>query len=172
MYGEKIECAKRAAIMLEKFASAVGIPLMVAGHTTYCWHSGSCELHIYTDFLSAMTDQDRYSLGGIEANESNRDGLALRICCELLAQRTEQVRLLVIISDGAPADTGYFGQEAMKDISDTVKEFRRKGLLIYGAAIDKDAEVIEKIYGEKYLSIQNLKDLPKTLVRLIRSKLD
>lgn len=167
MDGEKLRCATKTAIMLEKFASELGIPIMIAGHDVY----GGVNLRIFTDFVSAMTDQDRYAIAGIEAGGCNRDGLPLRICAELLAQRPEEVRLMIVISDGAPNDTGYRGQAARQDISQTVKEFRRKGLLIYGAAIDEDRDVIQEIYGKGFLSIQNLSALPKTLVRLVRQQI-
>lgn len=168
MYGEKLECAIRTAILLEQFADALDIPLMIAGHNV-SWHS--VDLRIFTDFLSAMTKKDRYSLAGITDGGCNRDGLPIRACANLLAQRQEKVRLMVIISDGAPHDADYCGEKARKDISDTVAEFRRKGLLIYGAAIDDDRDVIQQIYGKGFLSIQNLETLPKTLVRLIRQQM-
>lgn len=167
MGGEKLKCSVKTAIMLEQFAYQLGIPVMIAGHDV----CGGVNLRIFTDFLSAMTDQDRYALAGINAGGCNRDGLPLRVCAELLAQRSEEVRLMIVISDGAPNDTGYRGEEARKDISDTVKEFRRKGLLIFGAAIDEDRDVIQEIYGKGFLSIQDLNSLPKTLVRLVKQQI-
>lgn len=167
MWGEKLECAKKTAILLERFASDIGIPIMVAGHNVY----DGVQLQIYTDFLSANEEEDRYSLASIDTDGCNRDGLPIRLCCDMLADRPEQVKLMIIISDGAPNDTGYSGEEAREDISKTVQEFRRKGLLIYGAAIDDDQEVIQEIYGKGFLSIQNLSLLPKTLVRLVRQQM-
>ena len=76
-----------------------------------------------------------------------------------------------MISDGSPNDTGYRGEEARKDISDTVSQFRRKGMLIYGAAIDEDREIIQSIYGQGFLSIENLDLLPRTLVRLVKQQM-
>lgn len=168
MYGTKLEAATKTAILLEQFANNIGVPLMVAGHDV----SGSgVRLRIFTDFVSAMSEKDKYSLAGIESGGCNRDGLPIRLCCELLEQRPEKIRLMVVISDGSPYDTGYSGKEAMKDISDTVKEFRKKGLEIYGAAIDDDREIIQSIYGKNFLSITNLEMLPKTLVRLVRQRI-
>lgn len=169
MDGRKLNSAMKTVIMLEKFASQIDIPTMIAGHGT---GGKTCKMFIYTDFTSAMTNQDRYSLAAMTTHGGNRDGLALRICCELLEKRPERVKMLIIISDGAPAHYDYSGDEAMKDISDTVTSFRRKGLLIYGAAIDEDKEIIEKIYGKNFLSIQDLSKMPKTLTRLIRQQIN
>ena len=90
---------------------------------------------------------------------------------EKLAQRPEQIRMMIVISDGAPNDDGYQGKEAMKDISDTVQKYRRQGVMIFGAAIDEDAEVIQDIYKGGYLSISDLSTLPRTMVRLIRQNI-
>ena len=168
MGGSKIKIAKKAMIMLERFASGVGVPLMVAGH--YAGYGDVC-LNIYTDYVSARLEHDRYTLASIESHGCNRDGLPLRVCADLLAQRPEDIRLMVVISDGAPNDTGYGGKAAFDDIKKTVAEFRRKGLLIYGAAIDDDREIIQDLYGSGFLSITDLKSLPKTMVRLLRQNI-
>lgn len=169
MAGRNLDYARKTAIMLEKFASELHIPVMIAGHNT---GSRSCRLMIYTDFVSAMTDKDRYSIAGMYSSGANRDGYAVRVCAELLEKRPEQVKMMVVISDGCPSDSGYHGKAAMEDVTNTVKEFRRKGLLIYGAAIDDDRDVIEEIYGKNFLSIQNLASMPKTMVRLIRQQIN
>ena len=168
MFGEKLETAKKAMVVLERFAAGAGVPLMVAGH-----YANSCgvTLNIYTDYISARPEQDRYALSAIRAHGCNRDGLPLRKCAEMLAERPEEIRMLVVISDGAPADTGYSGEEAVEDIQNTVAEFKRKGLLIYGAAIDDDRDVIQELYGKGFLSITDLKSLPKTMVRLLRQNI-
>lgn len=167
MWGSKMEMAKKAMVMLERFAAGIGVPLLVAGH-----HSdGDTRLNIYSDFVSTRPDKDRYSLATIYASGCNRDGLAIRHCAEMLAERPEEIRLMVVISDGAPADSGYGGEKANEDIRKTLAEFRRKGLIIYGAAIDDDREVIQNLYGSGFLSITDLKSLPKTMVRLLRQNI-
>lgn len=168
MGGLKLEIAKKAMVMLERFAAGVGVPLMIAGH---CARGRGVELNIYTDFVSARPEQDRYALSAIRAHGCNRDGLPLRVCADMLAQRPEEIRLMVVISDGAPNDGDYGGAEAFDDIKKTVAEFKRKGLLIYGAAIDDDREVIQELYGKGFLSITDLKSLPKTMVRLMRQNI-
>lgn len=168
MWGEKIKAAQKTAILLEKFANGLGIPIMIAGHTT---DGSEVVVNIFTDFISAKTAEARYSLGGMESLNCNRDGYAVRVCAELLSKRSEQVKLMISISDGAPNHDNYGGKEAMDDINQAVKEYRRKGLIIYGAAIDDDKDVIEEIYGKGFISIENLTALPKTLVRLVRQQL-
>lgn len=166
MRGRKMQYAKNAAILLEYFARELNIPNMIVGHDASC---GTVELDIYSSFTSTVCEKERYSLASMEVGGSgNRDGCALRLCADLLAKRPERIKLMIVISDGAPNDTGYKGYKAQEDIRTVVAEYRRKGLLIYGAAIDDDKEIIEKLYGQGFLSIQNLNNLPRTLVRLIQ----
>ena len=165
MRGKKLELARKAAILLEYFAHELNIPNMIVGHDA---NSGMVELDIYSNFTSTVTEKERFSLASMDTSGCNRDGCALRLCADLLAKRPERIKLMIVISDGAPNDTGYKGFAAQEDIRTVVAEYRRKGLLIYGAAIDDDKEIIEKLYGQGFLSIQNLNNLPRTLIRLIQ----
>ena len=172
MRGEKIECARQTAILMEKFAAGIGVPIMIAGHST---QRSNVLLNIFTDFTSARAADARYSLGNMNTYGCNRDGYAVRAAAELLVKRPERVKLMISISDGSPNHTTrnghYSGEEARKDIQQAVKDYRRKGLIIYGAAIDDDKDIIEEIYGKGFLSIDNLSMLPKTLVRLVRQQI-
>lgn len=163
--GGKVYYAQRTAILMEQFASRIGVPIMIAGHRA----SGqSCTVEIFTDYNTTDQKQDRYTLGSIGSGKCNRDGLALRLCCEMLAKRPEEQKLLISISDGAPNAWCYQGEAAKEDIKKVCSEYRRKGLTIYGAAIDEDKNVIQEIYGSGFLSIQDLESLPKKMVRLMR----
>lgn len=167
MCGEKLKCAQKTAILLERFARGIGVPILIAGHST----DEGVVLNIFSDFTSTQQSESRYSLGSMETIGCNRDGYAVRACAELLAKRPERVKLMISISDGSPNDDGYRGKEAREDIQQAVRDYRRKGLLVYGAAIDDDKEIIEEIYGKGFLSIENLALLPKTLVRLVRQQI-
>ena len=168
MDGRKLEAARKMAVMLERFTAELGIPTMIAAHQV---RSSGVVLNVFTAFASAMEESERLSLAEISCGGCNRDGLPIAMLAEKLAQRPEQIRMMIVISDGAPNDDGYRGKEAMKDISDTVQKYRRQGVMIFGAAIDEDAEVIQDIYKGGYLSISDLSTLPRTMVRLIRQNI-
>ena len=168
MCGEKIDNARKMAVLLERFAASLDIPCMIAGHTA---SGGRVRLRIYTDFLSAHSEKDRYQLASISPRNCNRDGLAILTVGNLLSQRPEDTKLLIVISDGTPNDHGYGGKEARDDISQIVKKLRRSGVQVFGAAIDEDRDVIEEIYGKGFLSIENLSALPRTMARLVKQKI-
>lgn len=171
MRGEKIELVREAAIFLERVADTLGIPVMISGHRTRYRSFGNqkkeaVEMDIFSGF-ETVNDKNRYALASIKAGGSNRDGLAIRHVANMLAERQEEVKILVVISDGTPAADNYYGEEAAEDIIKTVAEFRRKGLIIYGAAIDDDREVIQKLYGSGFLSVTDLKSLSRMFIRLL-----
>ena len=104
----------------------------------------------------------------ITVRRNNRDGLALKIMCERMVKRPEEVKLLIVISDGQPNDYNYGGESAEKEMREICKKYRRKGVTIFGAAIGHDKENIKRIYGDGFLDITDLSALPNAMVKLIR----
>jgi nitric oxide reductase activation protein len=147
------------------FCQALHIPIMVYGHSTG-WSSG-VDLYSYAEFDSIDHD-DKYRMMDIAARGSNRDGAALRFVAEQLSRRTEEVRILMLVSDGQPADTGYGGTAAEEDLRGIKQEYRRKGLLFVAAAIGDDKANIERIYGDSFLDITDLNQLPVKLTSVIK----
>jgi nitric oxide reductase activation protein len=104
----------------------------------------------------------------ISARCSNRDGAALRFVAERLSMRHEDIRILILVSDGQPADTGYGGTAAEEDLRGIKREYTRKGLLFVAAAIGSDKENIERIYGDAFLDITDLSKLPVALTTVVK----
>lgn len=155
--------ARATAIILYDFCQALGIPIMVYGHST----GSGVDLYSYAEF-EAIDRDDRYRMMDISARGSNRDGAALRYVAEQLARRTEDVKLLMLVSDGQPADTGYYGTAAEEDLRGVKQEYQRKGILFVAAAIGNDKENIERIYGDSFLDISDLNKLPVKLAGIIK----
>ena len=65
----------------------------------------------------------------------NRDGAALRYVAEHLCQRQEPVKILILISDGQPNGEGYEGTAAEADLRAIKKEYQKKGVILFAAAI-------------------------------------
>ena len=156
--------ARASAIILYDFCQALHVPVMVYGHTT---GKDSVELYSYSEF-DAIDREDKYRLVDISARGSNRDGAALRFVAERLSHRPEELKLLILVSDGQPADTGYYGTEAEADLRGIQQEYRRKGILFVAAAIGDDKENIERIYGDSFLDITDLNQLPVKLTQVVK----
>lgn len=156
--------ARASAIILYDFCQALHVPVMVYGHST---GASGVELYSYSEF-DTIDQEDKYRLVDISARESNRDGAALRFVAERLSHRPEELKLLILVSDGQPADTGYYGTAAEEDLRGIQQEYRRKGILFIAAAIGDDKENIEHIYGDSFLDITDLNQLPVKLTQVVK----
>ena len=165
MYGDRVTYARAAAIILYDFCTNLGIPVMVYGHSTD-WDD-TVELYSYAEFDTYDGD-DKYRIMDVSARSSNRDGAALRFVAERLAARTEDVKILILVSDGQPAANGYIGTAAEEDLRGIKQEYKRKGILFIAAAIGDDKENIQRIYGESFLDITDLKELPAKLTAVVK----
>ncbi len=164
--------ARATAIILEDFCRKLGIPIAVYGHSTGYRGSErnwkrSVELYSYVEFDNFDND-DRYRLMNISSRGGNRDGAALRFVAERLMERPEPQKLLMLISDGQPADSGYSGDAAEADLRGIQQEYQRKGVLFLAAAIGDDKENIQRIYGDAFLDITDLEQLPVKLTNEVK----
>ena len=167
-YCDRSTYARAAAIILYDFCQRLDIPIMVYGHSTdYAKGKNYVELYSYAEFENFDKD-DKYRLMDIGARGSNRDGAALRFVAEQLSKRTEPVKILILVSDGQPADDDYYGTAAEEDLRGIKQEYHRKGILLVAAAIGDDKACIERIYGDAFLDITDLTQLPVKLTTMVK----
>lgn len=160
--------ARASAIILYDFCRSLDIPVMVYGHSTgYSSSRSTVELYSYAEF-EAIDHDDKYRMMDIAARGSNRDSAALRFVAEQLSKRPEEVKILILVSDGQPADTDYYGTAAEEDLRGIKQEYQRKGILLVAAAIGDDKQNIERIYGDSFLDITDLNQLPVKLTTLVK----
>lgn len=164
MWGERSDYARAAGIILQDFCTSLGIPVMVYGHST---EGSTVMLYSYAEFDSIDGD-DHYRLMDVKARSNNRDGAALRFVAEQLAKRPEEVKLLILVSDGQPCDSGYYGSAAEEDLRGIKLEYRRRGIIFIAAAIGDDKPDIERIYGDSFLDITDLTQLPVKLTNMVK----
>ena len=176
MCGHRIETAMKASLLLHSFCTGLNIPVAVAGHNAVSG-GGGVNYVIYADY-EQISGKDKFraarmaaSITKMAANHCNRDGLALKIAADLLARRPEQVRLLMIISDGRPNHDGYGGEEAAKDIRRILRKAKQDGIEVIACAIGDDKENIKAIYGDSFVDISDLSRLPKTLVNIVKKRI-
>ena len=160
--------ARASAIILYDFCQSLDIPVMVYGHSTdYTDVGNTVALYSYAEF-DGFDHDDKYRMMDIAARGSNRDGAALRFVAEQLSKRPEAVKILILVSDGQPADSGYSGSVAEEDLRGIKQEYQRKGILFVAAAIGDDKQNIERIYGDSFMDISDLKQLPTKLTAVVK----
>lgn len=164
---DRITRARAASLIVYDFCRSLGIPILIAGHTEI---GKTVHIYSYAEF-DARDNNDRYRLMDLSARSDNRDGAALRYTAERLLRRPEEVKLLLTISDGQPCASRYYGTEAEADLRGIKREMTNRGVTIFAAAIGEDKDSIERIYGDGFLDISNLDDLPVSLTRLIAQRI-
>lgn len=165
MYGEKTEKARQATILLENTLRKLNVPFMIAGHTEY---SGECTINPYCDF-DTNDGMDRYRLYDINADSGNIDGAAITYMGEKLLKRPEEIKILIVISDGEPAGTSYYEEyDSNKDTKLSIEHYRKQGIKVFGAVVD-EWERVSEIYSDEYsFDAREDKELEKTFCRLIK----
>jgi len=167
MSGERLESARKAAMLLHDFAQGLGIPIETAGHNTA---AGGINYYVYSTFDSAGK-KDKYRIIKMNSSSRNRDGQAIEIAANRLSQRVEEIKTMIVISDGQPNDQDYGGEAAAMDIRSIVSRYKKKGVEILAAAIGSDKEKIKAIYQDGYIDITDLDKLPKSLVSLVKKRI-
>ena len=151
------------AIIIEDFCTGLNIPLSIVGH---CDSGGRVQLRNYILFQDTNKNR-KYNLAEMRAGGCNRDGFALGYCIKNLLEREEENKLMIIISDGRPNSTGYSGALAEKDLQSIKTEFERKGGRLIAAAIGDDRNTIKRIYGNSFLDVTDINNLPIKMASII-----
>lgn len=164
MSGVRTQSARATAIILHDFCQGLNIPVNIVGHT-----ASSCNVHLY-DYceFDSVDGNDKYRLMDVSARSCNRDGAGILYMCERLAKRPETQKVLFVISDGQPNDTGYGGNAAREDMASIVAMYEKKGVQTIACAIGDDKPNIKAIYGEdRFFDISDLNELPHTMTKKI-----
>jgi hypothetical protein len=127
------------------------------------------------DFHEKWNEETQGRIANIEASSSNRDGCAIRHTTSRLLERPEKTKLLLLLSDGIPADAGYGSEDgsrttdyAIEDTRRAVLDARIAGIVPYCITIDRSAKsYIPRLYGDYHYSvIRSVNELPEKLSRL------
>ena len=164
LFGNKIQAASNAALLLYDFCVDLGFPIMVAGHTT--WQTGSVKLEVMAAFQK-VDKNDKYRICNAKAMGGNRDGTALNYMLTELKKRPEEIKLLFIISDGLPSDY-YGGEDGVAHLQSVLADAHRSGVMTFAAALDEDIPQLRKIYGENMFEITDLARMPRTLLNVMK----
>lgn len=164
----RIENAKKTAILVEDFCRELQFPISIIGSTADYEHDDiNSELTLYSSFDS-FDRNDKYRLTEISAKACCRDGAAYNYAYECFKKRPEEIKLLFIISDGTPNAYNYGGEIAINELRTIHDKCKKNGIITFAAAVGEDKEKIENIYGESFLDISNLDDMPNIFINKIK----
>ena len=99
-------------------------------------------------------------------------GAALRHAGNYLSQHPQQKKLILLISDGEPADIDERDPQYLRnDTKKAVDELSGRGILTYCLTLDPDADdYVARIFGaNSYTVVDNVQRLPERLPALFMS---
>ena len=161
---ETVLSLSRAAVALLAGAiAALGDQLAIAGFHSNTRHEVRY-LHI-KGFAEPWSDAPKARLAGAEGAYSTRMGAALRHAGHLLSGRQADKRLLLVLTDGQPADIDVADpQHLIADAAQAVRELDRGGLYAHCISLDPKADAyVGRIFGSRFTVIDRVEQLPRRL---------
>ena len=159
MNGYPIENAMKACVVLQEVCNSLKIPITVLG-----FKSGRQKVQIL--HFSNRLLKGRYAHTGIvkmDAGGGTPLYNALLYLPRLLKKQSEEDKLLIVITDGAP-DTG---PEPCKIEVTKLGRYAK----VYGMAIGSGRDALANIFGSKYIGIDSLDRLPGELCKVIEKNI-
>ena len=120
----------------------------------------------FKDFEQPYDDQAKARMAGMKGGLSTRMGAALRHAGWHLSQQPAQKRLVLLISDGEPADIDERDPQYLRhDTKKAVEDLAMKGIYTYCLTLDPLADrYVARIFGENnYSIVDNVERLPERL---------
>lgn len=165
-----LDLAQEAVTLLAWAVEALGDRFAVAGFASKSRHE--VRYVPVKDFAEPWNATQKGRLAGIEAGLATRMGTALRHAGEQLAGRREEKKLLLLISDGEPADIDVDDDAYLKaDTRVAVAELKARGIATFCMTLDAKADTyVADLFGPAgYAVVDQVERLPEKLTRLFLS---
>ena len=120
----------------------------------------------FKDFDQPYDDLPKSRLAGMEGGLSTRMGAALRHAGWHLTQQSATKRLVLLITDGEPADIDERDPQYLRhDAKKAVEDLRMQGVYTYCLTLDPQADrYVARIFGENnYSVVDHVEKLPERL---------
>lgn len=168
MNGVKIRKAQEAAIFLnEALKNQPDIKFFIYGHTADHDETGDTQLLVYRE----PGHYAPYALGRVNAKSNNRDGSAILLAAKRVRRHTQDPTVMIVISDGYPAATGYrnfeHGCEHTRKAVNQVEA--RMNMQVIQVAIESiDSSKMFK----NYIHLTDMNTFPTEFVGFLRRKMN
>lgn len=158
-----LELSQEAVSLLAWAIERLGDPLAIAGFQSNTRHEVRY-LHI-KGFGEPWGNEVKARLAAMQANYSTRMGAALRHAAHSLRARKSDKKLLLVLTDGEPADIDVQDERLLiEDARQAVRELERDGLFTYCISLDPRADAyVSDIFGRRYTVIDHIERLPERL---------
>ncbi|RMD50225.1 MAG: VWA domain-containing protein [Alphaproteobacteria bacterium] len=162
-----LDLTKAACVLLAEAIHRVGDSLAIHGFCSDGRHD--VQYRRFKDFDQPWDSTAKARLMGAEGQLSTRMGAAIRHAGALLGQVRASRRLLIVITDGEPADIDVRDPFYLRhDARHAVETVRRAGVIPFCLTLDPSADAYaQRIFGIRNVQVlERVERLPERLPRL------
>ncbi|MGB8077912.1 MAG: nitric oxide reductase activation protein NorD, partial [Gallionella sp.] len=159
-----LDLTRQATVLLADAISKVGDPFAIHGFCSDGRHD--VEYQRFKDFDQSYNEVPKARLAGMSGQLSTRMGAAIRHATHYLKHQRSAKKLLLVITDGEPADVDVRDPQYLRfDAKKSVEEAGRNGVLTYCMSLDPRADqYVSRIFGAKnYMVVDQVARLPEKL---------
>jgi nitric oxide reductase NorD protein len=159
-----LSLTREATGLLSWAIDAIGDTFAVHGFASDGRHD--VQYYRFKDFNQSYDDDAKARLAGMQGGLSTRMGAALRHSGAHLLEQNATKRLLLLVTDGEPADIDERDPQYLRhDAKKAVEELATKGVYTYCLTLDPRADqYVSRIFGENnYSVLDNVERLPERL---------
>jgi hypothetical protein len=158
------ELTQQACVLLADAINKVGDPFAIHGFCSDGRHD--VEYYRFKDFDQHWDETPKAKLAGMTGQLSTRMGAAIRHAGHHLHLQRSAKKLLIVITDGEPADVDVRDPQYLRyDTKKAVEEVAKFGVTTYCMSLDPRADnYVSRIFGQNnYMVVDHVQRLPEKL---------
>jgi len=162
-----IQLTREATTLLGWAIEGIGDPFAIHGFSSDGRHD--VQYVRFKDFDQPFDDEAKSRLAGMKGALSTRMGAAMRHAASYLKRQPTQRKLLLLITDGEPADIDVRDPQYLRhDTKKAVEELMSEGITTYCLTLDPNADqYVSRLFGANhYTVVDNVQRLPEKLPAL------
>lgn len=159
-----LSLTREATGLLSWAIDSIGDAFAVHGFASDGRHD--VQYYRFKDFDQTYDDEAKSRLAGMQGGLSTRMGAALRHAGTHLLQQNASKRLVLLVTDGEPADIDERDPQYLRhDAKKAVEDNATRGVYTYCLTLDPEADrYVARIFGENnYSIVDNVERLPERL---------
>lgn len=165
-----LELTREACALVSTAIAGIGDSFAIHGFASDGRHD--VQYYRFKDFEQPFDEEAKARLAGMKGGLSTRMGAAMRHAGHHLLRRPEKRKLLLVVTDGEPADIDERDPQYLRlDTKKAAEELHTRGILSYCLTLDPNADqYVQRIFGPShYTIIDHVDRLPEKLPTLFAS---
>ncbi len=162
-----LDLTRQACVLLADAIAKIGDPFAIHGFCSDGRHD--VEYYRFKDFDEPYNELPKAKLAGMTGQLSTRMGAAIRHASHYLKQQRSTKKLMLVITDGEPADIDVRDPQYLRhDTKKAVEDAARNGIITYCMSLDPRADqYVSRIFGARnFMVVDHVERLPEKLPML------